>query len=141
VGVIRWLDRIDPAVWARAVERIDAEGTGLLQRAAAEAFLRDFGQTPTEETLGALEESEDESIGPTLLNGLLETAVTEESWELDKSLNGFAALAPLLPGGSTLNKIIDFKGIDVDAPEACRMIESGLYGCCSAGALADCRDS
>ncbi len=138
MGVVRWLDRIDPAVWERATAQVAAEGAGLLERAAAAAFLRDFGREPTDDDLGALDDADDESLHPTLLNGLLERAVTEVSWELDKSLNAFASVAAALPGGRALSSIIDFKGIDAKVPEACAMIESGLYGCCSAAALTDC---
>ena len=138
MGVVRWLDRIDPVVWERAATQVAAEGAGLLERATAAAFLRDFGREPTDDDLGALDDADDESLHPTLLNGLLERAVTEVSWELDKSLDAFAAVAAALPGGRALSSIIDFKGLDVKVPEACAMIESGLYGCCSAAALTDC---
>jgi hypothetical protein len=136
MGVIRWLDRIDPSVWERATTRIAREGTALLDRTAAAAFLRDFGKEPTDDTIGPLDDVEDDSVHPTLLNGLLEAVVTEATWELDKALDRFARIAGLLPDGQALKAIIDFKGIDVEVPEVCRMIESGLYGCCSAAALA-----
>ena len=140
MGVIRWLDRIDPSTWERAVRRIDEEGSDLLDSAAAAACLRDFGRGPSPETLSTLDDAEDETLHPSLLNGLLEAAVTEAHWELDKSLNRFAALPALLPGGRALHKIIDFKGIDVEVPAVCRDIEGGLYGCCSSAALADCAE-
>jgi hypothetical protein len=138
VGVRRWLDRIDPAVWSRAVRRIDQDGPNLLERPAAQAFLREFGKEPSADALAALDDAEDERLHPTLLNGLLEAAVTEESWDLDKSLDEFAILAALLPGGRALERVIHFKAIDVAVPESCRTSDTGLYGCCTSGAYIEC---
>jgi hypothetical protein len=58
------------------------------------------------------------------------------AWDIDKALDRFGSVAPLLPGGDALGAIIDFKGIDVELPEPCRLIDSGLFGCCSPAALA-----
>jgi hypothetical protein len=112
MGVIRWVDRIDPSLWDRASTRVETLGTDLLERRVAIAFLKEFGRTPSADsvvsTLG------DDDPDPELLNGLFEEAVTEETWELDKSLEELKNVAPLLPGGSAFLKIIDFKGIDVE---------------------------
>lgn len=137
MGVIRWLDRIDPSVWERASKRMEALGTDLLEKRAAIAFLEEFGRTPSADTLTALDDADDDAE-PALLNGLLEEAVTEETWYLDKSLNELEGVARLLPGGSALLKIIDFKGIDVEPPQICRATEGGLFGCCSSAGLVDC---
>jgi hypothetical protein len=138
MGVTRWLDRIDPAVWARAIRRMDQDGLDLLEKEAADAFLREFGREPSPDTLAGLDDAEDERLQPILLNGLLEAAVTEERWDLDKSLDGFTTLASVLPGGHALERIIDFKAIDVAVPESCRTSDTVLYGCCSSAAYADC---
>jgi len=138
MGVTRWLDRIDPAVWARAVRRIDQVGAKLLERRSAEAFLREFGREPSADVLAALDDADDERLQSTLLNGLLEAAATEETWDLDKSLDGFTILTTLLPGGRALEQIIHFKGIDVAVPGSCRTSDTGLYGCYSAVAYTEC---
>ncbi len=129
MGVIRWLDRIDPATWRAAVERMEREGEALLEPAAASSFLRDFGREPDPESLEALADAEDESIRPTLLNGLLEAAVREQEWYLDKSLDRLEVLARALPGGEPLLDITAFRGIDVEPPRALANIEGGLFGC------------
>src|SRR5688572_12512302 len=138
MGVTRWLDRIDPAVWERAVRRIDQDGAKLLEKTSAEAFLREFGRELSADVLAALDDADDERLQSTLLNGLLEAAVTEESWDLDKSLDGFTILTGLLPGGPALEQIIRFKGIDVAVPESCRTSDTGLYGCYSPVAYTEC---
>lgn len=138
MGVVRWLDRIDPAVWERATTQVAAEGPGLLERATPRRSFATSAESRRTTDLAALDGADDESLHPTLLNGLLERAVTEVNWELDKSLTAFASVAVALPGGRALSSIIDFNGIDVKVPDACAMIESGLYGCCSAAALTDC---
>ena len=140
MGVTRWLDRIDPKIWRRAVGRIEDRGFALLEPTSAAAFLRDFGREPDQDILGSLDDADDEYTRSALLNSLLEAAVTEESWDLDKSFNRFADIAAVLPGGDALLKIIDFQGLDVDMPDSCRISDSGLYGCCSSQALGECSD-
>jgi hypothetical protein len=135
MGVIRWLDRIDPSVWDRASKRVEALGTDLLDRRAAIAFLEEFGRTPSADTVSALD---DDDTDPALLNTLLEQAVTEETWELDKSLEELKGVARFLPGGNAFLKIIDFNGIDVEPPQICLATEGGLFGCCSSASLIDC---
>ncbi len=46
MGVIRWLDRIDPRTWDAAVERVAREGEALLEIGAAREFLLAFGREP-----------------------------------------------------------------------------------------------
>ena len=120
MGVTRWLDRIDPTVWTRAVQRIDHEGANLLEKTAAEAFLRECGREPNAEMLAALDDADDERLESTRLNALLEAAVTEESWTLDKSLGELLGLAALLPGGRALERILNFEAMDVAVPLSCR---------------------
>jgi len=140
LGVTRWLDRIDPATWERAATRVAERGFDLLEPATAATFLHEFGREPDHDILSSLDDADDEDVRPALLNSLLEAAVTEESWYLDKSFNRFAELAAVIPGGEALRKIIDFKGLDIEVPESCRMADSGLYGCCSSEALRECSD-
>jgi hypothetical protein len=137
MGVIRWVDRIDPSVWDRASKRMEALGTDLLERRVAIAFLEEFGRTPSEDSVVSTL-SDDDDPDPGLLNGLFEEAVTEESWDLDKSLEELKGVARFLPGGSAFLKIIDFKGLDVEPPQICGPTEYGLFGCCSSANLADC---
>jgi hypothetical protein len=131
LGVIRWLDRIEPRKWDAAVERIAREGEALLAPDAASAFLRAFGREPKPDLIDSLSDAEDESIRPTLLNNLLEAAVGEQEWYLDKSLNQLEAVARALPDGHALLDIIDFRGIDVEPPHEIGSIEGGLFGCIS----------
>lgn len=140
MGVTRWLDRIDPEIWRRAVTHVQDHGFALLEPASAAAFLHDFGKEPDRSILSSLDDADDEYARPALLNNLLEAAVTEESWDLDKSFNRFADVTAVLPDGDAFLKIFDFKGLDVDMPDTCRMSDSGLYGCCSTQALRDCSD-
>jgi hypothetical protein len=131
MGVIRWLDRIDPRIWDAAVERVAREGEALLETGAAREFLLAFGREPSPELLDTLADAEDESIRPTLLNNLLETAVREQEWYLDKALNQLELVSRALPGGEVLLDIIDFRGIDVEPPRDAGAIEGGLFGCLS----------
>ena len=139
MGVIHWLDRIDPSVWDRASRRVESLGTDLLDRRAAVAFLEEFGKTPSEHSVvSSLDDGSDEDEpDPALLNGLFEEAVTEESWELDKSPEGLGRVARLLPGGDALVRILEFEGLDVELPEICRPSDAGLFGCFSSARLAD----
>ncbi len=139
MGVIRWLDRIDPAKWPTVCQRLTSSPPD--SKAAAARFLEEFdraGNDPLVEGFDDLDEEPD--LLPSLLNGLLEEAVQEESWDLDKSLShGFQRLPALIPALKPLRKIIDFSGIDHDLPRACIPPEGdGLFGCISSENLADC---
>lgn len=139
MGVIRWLTRIDPQVWGRACERLASAPPS--DAAEAENFLRAFGREFEPYVVASFDDlADDPSIHSTLLNGLLETAVKEESWELDKSLShGLEQLPGSLESLASLKKIIDFKGIDVEVPKTCTPDDgSGLFGCLSPQALTDC---
>ncbi len=140
MGVVRWLDRIDPARWTTACQRLTSSPPDT--RAAAARFLEELGGDGDHPLLEDFDDlHEDRDLLPSLLNGLLEAAVKEESWELDKSLgHGFQRLPALIPALKPLRKIIDFSGLDHDLPRACIPDESGgLFGCISPENLADCR--
>ncbi len=138
MGVIRWLDRIDPARWSAVCQRLTSSPPD--SKATAAEFLRSFDRNDDDLLEGFDDLQEEPDLLPSLLNGLLEVAVKEESWELDKSLShGFQRLPALLPALKPLRKIIDFRGIDNDLPRACGPDESGgLFGCISSENLADC---
>jgi len=139
MGVIRWLNRIDPEVWVRACEALVVA----LPKTPddAERFLRQFNREASEFLVQSFEDLEEEpSLGPSLRNSLLEEATKESSWELDKSLShGLEQVPRLLPALAPLNKIIDFRGIDRDVPKECAPEEgSGLFGCISSAGLSEC---
>lgn len=139
MGVICWLDRIDPAVWDRACELLVSAPPATA--AEAERFLKSFGREPDPYVLGSFEELRDEpGLQSWVLNGLLETATKEQSWELDKSLShGFEQLPGWLPELAPLRAIIDFSGLGAEPPPSCAPDDgSGLFGCLSPQALADC---
>lgn len=138
MGVIRWLDRIDPEKWQEAIRRLETERP--LSRATAEQLLRDFGRDADENLFFGFEDLEEEpELEQALLNGLLEKAATDQSWELDKSLShGFERLPSLLPSLAPLRSIIDFSGMDIEVPRWCGPSESGLYGCLSPAAYQGC---
>lgn len=139
MGVIRWLNRIDPDVWVRACEALVVAPPKTPDD--AERFLRQFNREASEFLIQSFEDLEEEpSLGPSLRNSLLEEATREGSWELDKSLShGLEQVPRLLPALSPLNKIIDFRGIDRDVPKECAPEEgSGLFGCISSAGLSEC---
>lgn len=138
MGVIRWLVSVDPSTWNRAVRRMESGGMDLLDRSAAERFLSDFGRDLDEQLLDGLDEADDEALRSEALNSLLEAAVTDREWTLDKSLDRLATVVRALPDTKPLLKIIEFNGIDADLPEVCRLIGSGLYGCCTPENMKDC---
>lgn len=139
MGVLRWLDRIDPETWSAVCERIIASPPSSTK--AAEEFLKSFGRKGSDslvESFGNLQEEPD--LLSSLLNSLLEEAVTEETWDLDKSLSqGFEKIPTLISALSPLGKIIDFRGIDHRLPAGCEPEDGcGLFGCISSESLAGC---
>ncbi len=139
MGVLRWLDRIDPASWSAACAQLTSSPPQT--RATAGEFLEQFDRVSDVALLDGFDELQEEpDLLPSLLNGLLEEAVEEESWDLDKSLShGFQRLPALIPDLRPLRKIIDFSGIDHELPGVCCPDESGgLLGCISSENLADC---
>jgi hypothetical protein len=139
MGVIRWLNRIDPDVWVRACEALVAAPPQTPDE--AERFLRQFNRQASEFLIESFEDlAEEPSLGPSLRNSLLEEATKETSWELDKSLShGLEQVPRWLPALSPLRKIVDFKGIDRDVPNQCAPDDgSGLFGCISSVGLFEC---
>lgn len=138
MGVIRWLDRIDPRRWEEACERLASAPPSNVDEATE--YLAAFGMALSESISSSFADVEEEpEILPSVLNGLLEEAVKEESWELDKSLShGFERLPNLIPELKPLNMIIDFHDIDVDVPSVCAPSDSGLFGCLSPNRLDVC---
>lgn len=139
MGVVRWLNRIDPEVWARACEALFAAPPTTPDDATR--FLRQFDREGSDFLIRSFADlAEEPGLGPSLRNALLEEATQESSWELDKSLShGLEQLPRLLPELGPLRKIVDFKGIDREVPNACAPDDgSGLFGCISSAALADC---
>ncbi len=138
MGVLRWLDRIDPDKWTEACERLRSDPP--LAPDEASAFLESFGRASNDLLLESFEDVEEEpDLLASVLNDLLEEAVKEDSWELDKSLSsGFEKLPVLIPALKPLRKIIDFRGIDREPPGSCSALESGLFGCISPENLDDC---
>jgi hypothetical protein len=119
MGVLRWLNRIDPDVWIRACEALVAEPPSSPDGALK--FLRKFNREPSDFLVQSFEDLEEEpSLGSSLRNGLLEEVTKESSWELDKSLShGLEQVPRFLPPLSPLRQIIDFRGIDRDVPKEC----------------------
>lgn len=139
MGVIRWLNRVDPEAWARACDLLTAEPPK--SPAAAESFLRQFGRQASEHLILEFEDLEEEpGLRSSLLNGLLEEATKVETWELDKSLShGLERVPRWIPALAPLRKIIDFKGIDREVPRQCEPEDgSGLFGCITSAGLSDC---
>lgn len=139
MGVIRWLNRIDPDVWARACDALVAARPETPDD--AQKFLRQFNREASEFLLQSFEDVEEEPrLRPSLRNSLLEEATKESSWELDKSLShGLEQVPRWIPTLAPLRKIIDFKGIDRDVPKECAPDDgSGLFGCISSAGLSDC---
>lgn len=139
MGVIRWLDRIDPAKWSAACQRLTSAPPD--SKASAARFLEEFAWDGNPLLLERFDDLDEEpDLLPSLLNELLEEVVKEETWELDKSLgHGLERLPALIPALEPLRKIIDFKGIDHEPPQACGPDEGGgLFGCISPKNLADC---
>lgn len=139
MGVIRWLNRIDPDVWVRACGALVTVPPETAD--AAERFLRQFNREASDLLIQSFEDLEEEpGLGPSLRNSLLEEATRESSWELDKALShGLEQVPRLLPALSPLEKIIDFRGIDREVPKGCAPEEgSGLFGCITSAGLADC---
>lgn len=139
MGVIRWLNRVDPAVWGRACDRLVSAPpkTGT----EAEQFLKSFGRLPDPYLISGFEDLREEpDLESTILNGLLEAATKEESWELDKSLShGFEQLPGWIAELRPFRAIIDFSGLGVQPPSSCVPDDgSGLFGCLSPEALAAC---
>jgi hypothetical protein len=135
MGVIRWLDRIDPAVWNVAVQRMTRPPAS---KDEALEFLAAFAKAPDDELAERLEESEPRSLpSQSVLNKLFERAVTDESWYLDKSLGRFERLPHHLPALKPLLLICSFSGISINLPRACGPDDSGLFGCLSPTAVAE----
>jgi len=139
MGVVRWLNRIDPDVWVRACESLVAAPPETSDD--AQKFLSQFNRVASEFLVQSFEDLEEEpSLAPALRNSLLEEATKESSWELDKSLShGLEQIPRWIPTLAPLRKIIDFKGIDREVPEECGPEDgSGIFGCISSAGLADC---
>jgi len=130
MGTLRWLDRIDPAVWEKASQSMRTPPHSPEQ---VSEFLAAFGKPTDEFLVERFGEADDPLSRAAVLNGVFEAAVTAESWQLDKSLGprGLGPLPKLLPALSGLRLIIDFEGIDTNLPEACGSADSGLFGDCS----------
>lgn len=135
MGVLRWLDRIDPEKWAAVIELLEKERP--LTEQAAATFLRHFGRSVNDDE--NMIDFEDEDRGA-ILNRVLEAAVSEETWYLDKALSrGFEEIHKFLPIFLVLNKIIDFEGMKVAAPDWCSSSSgSGLYGCLTPAVSQSC---
>jgi hypothetical protein len=138
MGVLRWLDRIDPLKLEEAARRLVAAPRS---RRDVVAFLAAFGRQATDAFLEAFEEQIDGPDPRRVLNQLLERAVTEQSWDLEKSLGGFQQVADHLPALKPLRLIVDFQGLDVGLPAACDGVDTGLFGCLSTAAVRRCAEA
>lgn len=138
MGVIRWLDRIDPVKWNKACVRLVDDPPG--DRASAEEFLSSFNRGLNEYILAEYDMLGEYADHIQLVhNKLLEEATSEERWELDKSLShGIEEIPVWLPELRCFRKIFDFHGMDVLPPQSCGSTDCGLFGCISSGNLADC---
>lgn len=140
MGVLRWLDRIDPGRWERACAQIGAEGTRFLDLPAATSFLEELGVTTSDGLqilLADLEDEEDDDdVRGNFLGQLLEAAVTEQTWFLGKSMPELEEIASALRGGEVLRGIVHFEAMDLPSPEACRSSDLSFYGCIPSARLA-----
>ena len=118
MGIVRWVNRIEPARY----EQVCAILTGKDVRNIDDVKqILTVLETPVdEEYLEQLEYWFDEDSSESqshILFSILERAIIEESWELDKALDsGLDTVFRVLPGMSSLVKLVDFKGIDVPEP-------------------------
>ena len=137
MGVIRWLDRIDPARFGQAVEVISATTVGNLSD--VESLCEQLGISADEDTLDSFRDAlddGDETLMSISLNGLIETFAAVQTWELDKSLDrGLNRLFNAVPDLRSLADIVDLKGADVDLPACVRNSDSGLFVVWSRAAL------
>lgn len=139
MGVVYWLDRIDPGTWEAATERLAGAGENLLSRDGVIGFLREFGRQPSAQLLELLDDCDDSDLEAAVRNQVLEAAVAEEQWDLDKSLRELGPLVRALPDAAPLADLFDFQAMDLVIPDSCRTSEGGLWGCISAQRLAGCR--
>jgi hypothetical protein len=130
MGILRWLDRIDPVAWEKASRSMSTPPRSPEQLSK---FLAAFGKPADQSILERFQEADDPLVRMAVLNNAFESAITAESWPLDKALGqrGLGPLPKLLPALSALRLIIDFEGIDTHLPEACGSVDSGLFGCLS----------
>jgi hypothetical protein len=128
MGVIRWLNRIDPKVWEEACAVIIASPPGSATK--ARQFLERFHREPESSFDTAYDDFDDLEQRPYLLNGLLECAVTEESWDMDKALShGLDTVLKSLPGGKIVDQnLIGFAGMKLELPDVCNAVDGGFYG-------------
>ncbi len=129
MGVIRWLDRIDPARFKKAVDAIAyttvaglPDVTSLYERLDAPP-----DQEVLDQSTEALDESDD-LLMALAFNCLLERYATVQEWDLDKALSrGLLSFIEALPDLKSLSDMADFKGADVDVPDQARAVDSGLF--------------
>jgi hypothetical protein len=139
MGVIRWLDRIDPKKWD-AASRLIADFPPSNEDEATK-FLARFDKKIDNDLLAEFKERDAEDDPSFLLNEIFEKAVTVESWDFDKKFShGLERILGLLPNGRiVVKRIVDFGGLDRSLPTAC-FCDSGLYGACSLDTMRECAE-
>lgn len=118
MGAVRWLNRINPSRYNQVCAALT--GKYIQDPEDIEQILSGLGTPVDEEYLEQMEYWFDEDSPESqshILYSMLERAIIEESWELDKALDtGLDTVFRVLPGMSSLLKLVDFKGVDVPEP-------------------------